>query len=204
MTIKKGRKPLSVEKTNERRENILSAANKLFAQKGYENISMRRLADEINMSPMSIYTYFENKRAILIHLWGNIFEDLFNDCRIATTLVDDHIKKLEKYANCFVRYWIENPQNYLMVYGQIDKPTSSESFFAESPLVTKELEFIALMLIETGVKPQSVELVTQQFLCVLHGVCHSVITIPEINWRDHTQLVGGLVRALVPTKTATS
>ncbi len=197
MPNKKGRKPLTPEKTAERRESIVRAANKLFAENGYENISIRRLADEINMSHMSIYKFFKNKRTILIHLWEEIFQTLFTKCRNAADRGCNPAQQIKNYANCFVNYWIANPQNYLMVYGQIDMPSRSESFFADSPLILEELDFLSQLLIQADVAPQKVEICCQQYLCALHGICHSIITIPELQWQAPSALVEGLVQGII-------
>ena len=49
----------------ELRQQILDAARELFVHEGYENVSMRKIADKIEYSPAAIYTYFANKDEIL-------------------------------------------------------------------------------------------------------------------------------------------
>jgi AcrR family transcriptional regulator len=44
---------------------ILNAAEKLFVSKGYENVSMRKIAAMIDYSPTTIYRYFKNKEELL-------------------------------------------------------------------------------------------------------------------------------------------
>ncbi len=76
----RGRKPLSKDEMNIMRERILKAARELFAKQGYNSISMRTLASVAEMSPTSLYRFYPNKRAILVHIWGEIFEQLFKAC----------------------------------------------------------------------------------------------------------------------------
>jgi len=48
-------------RTREKRElkqQILDAARELFVREGYESVSMRKIADKIEYSPATIYTYF--------------------------------------------------------------------------------------------------------------------------------------------------
>ncbi|MFC0562517.1 TetR/AcrR family transcriptional regulator [Halalkalibacter alkalisediminis] len=47
------------------RERILVAAKKLFAQKGYEQVTVREIAREAQCSHTSIYVYFEDKKQLL-------------------------------------------------------------------------------------------------------------------------------------------
>jgi AcrR family transcriptional regulator len=47
------------------REMVLEAAARISAQEGIEALSMRRLATELDVWPMSIYTYFRDKDELL-------------------------------------------------------------------------------------------------------------------------------------------
>ena len=47
---------------------IRAAATRLIAQRGYEGLSMRRLAEEIGLQAATIYRYYPNKQAILVSL----------------------------------------------------------------------------------------------------------------------------------------
>lgn len=56
------------------RENILKAAKELFATGGYENVSMRKIAERINYSTTKIYTTFKNKDDVLKALIRESYE----------------------------------------------------------------------------------------------------------------------------------
>ena len=43
------------------RRKILDAARDLFATEGYENVTMRKIAEAIEYSPTAIYGHFEDK-----------------------------------------------------------------------------------------------------------------------------------------------
>ncbi len=47
------------------RERILDAAFTLLQQEGIEGVSIRKIADRIGVSHMSLYTYFDNRAAIV-------------------------------------------------------------------------------------------------------------------------------------------
>ena len=53
------------------RERILDAAGRLVENDGLEGLSMRRLAQELDVWPMSVYRYFQDKDALLDALAGN-------------------------------------------------------------------------------------------------------------------------------------
>jgi AcrR family transcriptional regulator len=49
-------------------ELILDEAMKLIIAEGYDNITMRKIADKIEYSPTTIYLYFKDKSEILYSL----------------------------------------------------------------------------------------------------------------------------------------
>ena len=64
----------------EMKKQILAAAIELFIEQGFDNVSIRKIAEKIEYSPASIYTYFNDKGAILFDLlqegFGIFFETL--------------------------------------------------------------------------------------------------------------------------------
>jgi AcrR family transcriptional regulator len=58
------------------REEILEAARKLFVTEGYENVSIRKIAERIEYSPGTIYLYFQDKADILAQVNEETFSRL--------------------------------------------------------------------------------------------------------------------------------
>ena len=48
----------------QRRQSIIDAAEKLFFSKGYDNVSMNDIAQEVELNRATIYLYFENKEVL--------------------------------------------------------------------------------------------------------------------------------------------
>ncbi len=61
----------TVKTVEDRREQLMEAALRVFAQKGYTRASNKDIAREAGITPGLIYHYFENKEALL----KAIFED---------------------------------------------------------------------------------------------------------------------------------
>ena len=59
--------------TREFRERLIDAAERLFAQKGLEAVTLRQLAAEIGVSPMTPYRYFADKDDILAAVRARAF-----------------------------------------------------------------------------------------------------------------------------------
>ena len=58
------------------RERILEVALELAAAEGIEALSMRRLAQELDVWPMSVYRYFQDKDALLDAMAADLIEQL--------------------------------------------------------------------------------------------------------------------------------
>lgn len=56
---------LREKQRQERHEKIISCAEELFSQNGYENTSLEQVAESANLSPQTIYNYFSSKRELL-------------------------------------------------------------------------------------------------------------------------------------------
>src|SRR5688572_12368349 len=50
------------------RKMILDASMKLFVEEGFENVSIRKIAELIEYSPTTVYLYFKDKDEILFEL----------------------------------------------------------------------------------------------------------------------------------------
>ena len=70
------------ERSQARFEQVLEAAVRLFAARGYESVSMREIARESRMPIASVYQYFPTKLAIVREMWTRY------TARISETLKD--------------------------------------------------------------------------------------------------------------------
>ena len=52
----------------QRRNDILKAAEKLFLSREYDDVSMNDIAQEVELSKATIYLYFENKEELFLLL----------------------------------------------------------------------------------------------------------------------------------------
>lgn len=64
---------LTDEAVGEFRERLIDAAERLFAQQGLEAVTLRQLAAEVGVSPMTPYRYFADKDAILAAVRARAF-----------------------------------------------------------------------------------------------------------------------------------
>ncbi len=63
-------------RSREKFDAILAAALRLIHEKGYEQVSVREIAREVNLPIASVYQYFPNKLAIVRQLWEGYTSEL--------------------------------------------------------------------------------------------------------------------------------
>jgi len=108
----KERKKRNVRKMQSR---ILEAAMKLFAKGGYENVTMRRIAAEIEYSPGTIYLYFKNKKDIMLQLCYQGFERLTSR-QDELERISDPLERLTTAGRHYLAFALENPELYELMF----------------------------------------------------------------------------------------
>ena len=99
----------------EMRSNILEAAKDLFAEDGFQNVSIRKIADKIEYSPATIYLYFKDKDAILFDLHNEGFRKLFKRQR-DNAKVKDPVKRLDALLKTYLESALDDPEYYDLMF----------------------------------------------------------------------------------------
>ena len=102
----------------ETRRAILDAAVDLFTEQGYENFSLRQVAEEIGYSPTAIYLYFENKDDLLFHTAMEGFVTFGQMLQAAYDSSDDPLERLRAEGEAYVRFALEHPVSYRLMFMQ--------------------------------------------------------------------------------------
>ncbi|RLC76450.1 MAG: hypothetical protein DRI61_13265, partial [Chloroflexi bacterium] len=63
----------------ERSRQILEAAAKVFARKGFHQATMKEIAEEADIAPGTIYLYFKNKKDLLVNIPRLVTEPLLEE-----------------------------------------------------------------------------------------------------------------------------
>src|ERR1700720_2414381 len=101
---------------SETRDKILDAARELFVSEGYENVSMRRVAEKIEYSPTTIYLYFEDKASLLYAICEETFARLAKRMEAITRETDEPIAGLRAGCRAYVDFGLKNPNHYKVTF----------------------------------------------------------------------------------------
>lgn len=95
------------------REQILKAAQELIAEGVYESVTMRKVAERISRSPMSLYHHFAAKEELLTALARQVFAS------IGATLPKsggDPVRTLHQAMLKYVKFGVEHPREYRLIF----------------------------------------------------------------------------------------
>lgn len=88
----------------------------MFEDGGYEALSMRKLAREIGIPPMSLYRYFPTKAHLIRHIWVDL---LLRAHRCAVSAQQDQASvagRLAAYLDAWIQYWLDHRRHYWVVF----------------------------------------------------------------------------------------
>ncbi|MCB9357925.1 MAG: TetR/AcrR family transcriptional regulator [Calditrichaeota bacterium] len=97
------------------RSRILESAKSLFAEDGFQNVSIRKIADKIEYSPATIYLYFKDKDAILFALHNEGFRTLFSRQGENMRIVDP-AKRLRALLEGYLDFALDEPEYYDLMF----------------------------------------------------------------------------------------
>ncbi|TAN44218.1 MAG: TetR/AcrR family transcriptional regulator [Nitrospirae bacterium] len=161
----------------EMRGLILETAMKLFLEEGFENVSLRRIADKIEYSPATIYLYFKDKDEILYALHNEGFEKLY--ALQQTTLdIKDPLKRLWKQGELYINFGLENPEYYnlMFIMRSPAKKICEENQWETGLRSYGFLKDNVSECMEAGLMPMAeVEIATFSFWAHVHGVVSLII-----------------------------
>src|SRR5688572_19235863 len=99
----------------ELRAKILDAARMLFLEQGYEQTSIRNIADKIEYSPTTIYLYFKDKDDVFYALHQEGFALLRQFIR-PLEHVSNPFERLKALAKVYTTFAMENTELYDLMF----------------------------------------------------------------------------------------
>jgi AcrR family transcriptional regulator len=167
----------------ELRRAILEAASDLFLERGYEGFSLRQVAERIGYTPTTIYLYFTDKDALLFALLDNAFDRFGAALRQASEHVEDPVEKLEALGRAYVRFGLEHPQHYqLMFVVRSDfllqaRATETEPRIASFRVLQDAVE---LAMSSGALRQGDVEGTSLLLWSLMHGIVSLAISMPAM------------------------
>ena len=106
---------------NEKRDKILKNAARLFARKGYENVSLAEIAAKLMLNKATLYYYFKSKESLAIAVLDLRIEQYVNEI-INETLTNNKLtplKRLEGFYSKVVKFHKKNECKHGCPFGNL-------------------------------------------------------------------------------------
>lgn len=94
---------------------ILDASMKLFVEQGFENVSIRKIADLIEYSPTTVYLYFKDKDDIFFSLHEIGFQKL-QELNVNLDAINNPFLRLHKMGENYLNFGLDNPEYYDLMF----------------------------------------------------------------------------------------
>jgi AcrR family transcriptional regulator len=189
------------QKENLRRE-IFNAASELFAQEGYQNVSMRKIAEKIEYSPTTIYLYFKDKTELLKYICEETFGRLAEKLKEVTEPATDEIEGLKKGLRAYVEFGLEHPYHYEVVVNMpiFNQPHDEEYKYEGSmgQIAFEHLRSGVAECVAAGkLKNGDVDLMSQMLWAGVHGVVSLLNNHLDFPFVEKDKLVNAMIDTMV-------
>lgn len=108
---------LSADEIAAFRRRAAEAAMHLFAEQGYQAVTMRSLADALGVSAMTPYRYLEGgKRELFALVRAEAFRRFADRLEAALARPGDVLARLRRLKQAYVRFALDEPDAYRMMF----------------------------------------------------------------------------------------
>lgn len=176
-------------------DHLVQTSLHLFGEGGYEAISMRRLAGEVGIPPMSLYRYFPTKAHLIRHVWDHILERALEHSMRDVDRARPPLDRLRIFIDGFLVYWLEHRDHYWVVFAIRDSLgglQAEEGAYVLGPnprhiLQTLESLFDAC-LAKRSIPASQRKAALDLILCKALGFLLGTIGLASLRWTDLGQL----------------
>jgi AcrR family transcriptional regulator len=121
-------KPVS-DRDRVRREAILEAASRLFAELGFEGLDTQHLADDLGVGKGTLYRHFKSKQALFLATADRAMTRLREQVDAAVEGVNDPFDRIARAIQAYLLYFESNP-------GSVELLIQERAHFKDRPSPT--------------------------------------------------------------------
>jgi AcrR family transcriptional regulator len=181
------------------RRDILDAAREVFVSQGYENASMRKIAERIGYSPTTIYLYFKDKSDLLECLCNETFSQLMTRLRLIESEATDPVDALRRGMREYVEFGLAHPSQYQVTF--MTRLGPQDTYVFEGSVGQQAFAHLChsveSCIAHGAFRAGDVELISQSLWMAIHGVTSLLICDPHFPWKDRSQILDQTIDTLL-------
>lgn len=186
------------------RREIMAAARELFVAQGYDNVSMRKVAEKIEYSPTTIYLYFKDKQDLLISICEETFAKLHETLAQIETDTREPLACLKKGMRAYIDFGLQHPNDYTMIFitppAQNEATATGDHQFEGSMGQRAFLHLVNMVVacIKAGqLKKGDPDTMSQTIWAGLHGITSLLIGQQGFPFVEREKLINSVINTLL-------
>ncbi|SDL05417.1 transcriptional regulator, TetR family [Maridesulfovibrio ferrireducens] len=184
---------------------ILDAARKLFAEHGYAQVSMRKLATTIGYSPTTIYHHFKDKKELFLCLTEETYREFLQAINEILSVSKSPKAALKNILHTFVTMGLQNPNAYRVGFMmETDLWNAKNSHFEHNPLgktMYDRINSCVKKCMPPGSSEEDILVTSNSVIAAAHGLTALLVTYPNFEWgpveKLKRQVIDSAVDAIV-------
>jgi AcrR family transcriptional regulator len=163
------------------RRRLLVTASRLFQERGYENVSIRSIAQEVGCSQMAMYRHFPDKDALIRHLCTEIYQQFTAGVRTRLGNLTNPSERLRQSLRYFLLLAMKNPHHYRFTF--LLPTTDEKALKMRSEVAEPAIEYLRAnlrLVLPEGSSSQLVDRRLHELLATVHGLAVMLITYPKV------------------------
>jgi AcrR family transcriptional regulator len=186
------------------RNQILTAAMDLFVEEGFENLSMRKIAERIEYAPSTIYLYFQDKEELFSTIVLEVFQELTERISALQALHLPPLQSLERGMRIYIEFGLRHPHHYRLTFGPC--PVGQDRGRVQPCDTAGQECFDTLRValqrcIDSGdIEVKNLEVLAQSVWTMIHGVTDLLIvskTVPNFPWVADEELISTSIETII-------
>lgn len=109
-------KPLTPDAVDAFRARLCAVAERRFAERGVDGVTIRQLAEELGCSPMTPYRYFRDKDEILAATRAAAFDRFAAELEAAARHPGHLVERAEAVGNAYIAFAFREPNAYRLMF----------------------------------------------------------------------------------------
>jgi AcrR family transcriptional regulator len=175
------------------REEIMNAAAELFAAEGYGSVSMRKIAQRIGYTPMSIYLHFNDKDDLLDCICEQAFVDLYKRHERVDREISDPGERLQAGMRTFIDFALQNPSYYRATFIRRGEAMPRRDRIRVRTAALKRQQVAAFLGPEAP--EDEIEVATQVVMVAENGVATMLTANPK-RWVEPNKLIAAVTKTI--------
>ena len=168
------------------RERVLSVAEMLFRQRGYNVVKMRDIAEEVGIRQASLYYHFPSKEQLFITVIEQVFERHRQGLNQAIETAGEELRMQLQAAS---GWFMSQPPIHFLSLMHTDMPTLSEAEIKRLSLVAEQAIFEPIQQVFVVAQAQGQiryvkpNLLAGFYLSIIEGINYASV-LPEASSRE--------------------